>query len=159
MKKLFIIASLIIILSVFINCTALIRTPLSNFRSNHSKYFHGYVYVYSRLEGERKPIQGIRVYPRYCLPDLCTETERAGAMTDENGYFRFRRPDFGIQVLVVEFEGEIIGSFYPFAIGRPRFKYPLFLDKRRADTIMVDMRSKIYATFKQDSRRFGRFVW
>jgi hypothetical protein len=86
MKKLFIIASLTIILSIFINCTALIRTHISNYRSKRSKYYHGY--VYSRLEGERKPIQGVRVYPRYCSPKFCTETEIVGAMTDENGYFK-----------------------------------------------------------------------
>jgi hypothetical protein len=152
MKKLFIIASLIIILSVFINCTALIRTHISNYRSKRSKYYHGY--VYSRLEGERKPIQGIRIYLKYCPPELCTEAEIAGAMTDENGYFKIRSPNIPVvQSLVVEFEGKIIDNVNT-RTPSPRF-YPVFRDRRRADTIMVNI-TRRRATFVEDSRRFAR---
>jgi hypothetical protein len=150
MKKLFIIASLIIILSVFINCTALIRTPLSNFRSNRSKYFHGY--VYDRFKGKRKPIQGIRVYPKYCLQDDCTE--RAGGMTDESGYFKIRRPDFSFQFLVIEFDGKEIGSIHTITSPRPGvFEHSLFLDRKRADTIIVDIERKDIG-LSIDVRRF-----
>ncbi|MDR2971572.1 MAG: hypothetical protein LBU83_06560 [Bacteroidales bacterium] len=153
MKKLFIIASLIIILSVFINCTTLVRTPISNFRSNRSKYYHGY--VYDRFKGKRKPIQSIRIYPEYCPPELCTEAEIAGKMTDENGYFKIRRPNIPVlQLLVVEFEGKEIGRVHTITSPRPGvFEHRLFRDRKRADTIIVDIERKDIG-LSIDVRRF-----
>jgi hypothetical protein len=153
MKKLFIIASLTIILSISINCTTLIRTPLSNLRSNHSKYFHGYVYEDYDDDYETRPSQGIRVYP-ICHQIGCTEDDRVGAITDEKGYFRFIKPDFGRNFLVIEFEGKTIGTIHTFTSPRPGvYEHRLFLDRKRADTIIVDIERKDIG-LSIDVRRF-----
>ncbi|MDR2971571.1 MAG: hypothetical protein LBU83_06555 [Bacteroidales bacterium] len=146
MKKSFIIIQVTIILCIFISCT----TYRNNSRSYRSKYFYGYIYD----KFERKPIYGIRIYPKYCPPEFCTEAEIAGGMTDESGYFKIRKPNIPlVQFLVIEFEETIIDSVFTLAGGLTRRATLLFLDRKRADTIMVNMTSKTCATFRADHRR------
>jgi hypothetical protein len=150
MKKTPIIVLFMIILSIFINCFA-IRDCLSNYRSKRSNYYLGYVYDID----ERKPIQGIRVYPN-CPQVSCTEVDRIGAITDENGYFKFTEPENrGFQLLVIESEGKVIDSIRPLLGGPAHRRIPLFLDKKRADTIFIDMRYKSAVSGKPDHRRLA----
>jgi hypothetical protein len=159
MKKAFIIVPFMIILAVIIHCIR-IRTYTSDNRSERSKYLHGYVYD----RAEKKTVQGIRIYPMYCIPefgaedDVCTTEGRVGVTTDENGYFKLKRPEFDNHLLVVGLEGTNIGGVSIFNFSKRGLRSPFFLDRKRADTIFIDMRYEPAVRGGPDHRRLAKGV-
>jgi uncharacterized protein (TIGR02145 family) len=145
MKKIFIIAQIIIIVCISSGCVMLHLR-----REPGRRYYQGYIYT---LEGQ--PIQGLRV----------SEADSSGGITDKHGYFKFKQK-YWTYSLVVESEEKtidfidlcrrglhhmpcgMVGLFNPWY--KPRL--PGCFDERDADTFFVDMDCK----WKSDKVREGQ---
>jgi hypothetical protein len=111
---------------------------------------------------ERKPIQGLRVYPicynaEYLLVRTrCNDIDRIetiGGMTDKHGYFKFKiEKDRNSTLLVIESDGIATdtATLLTRYCGNCPF-YSMFVNGR-ADTIFIDMTGETHRYIRTDYR-------
>jgi hypothetical protein len=131
MKRIFVIMQTIIIICVSNDCVRHVRPG--------RRYYEGYIYT---IDGQ--PIRDLKVYPLSCRYFRCTESDSAGWMTNEYGYFKFGQARYWVtRYLIIESEGRIIDSIDRGML--PHYRKPseyTTFDDRTADTFFVDMEGK-----------------
>ncbi|MDR1812335.1 MAG: formylglycine-generating enzyme family protein, partial [Candidatus Fibromonas sp.] len=126
MKKIFIVAMVMIAVFIYNNC------------ATYKGYYEGHIYT---TDGE--PIPNLRVHPNRMADPI--------GITDENGYFKFERAEKRIsRFLEVEFEGKIIDTIRTLRRW-PHGNHILLFNEERKDTLFIDMESKKEAIAAMDS--------
>jgi len=91
-------------------------------------YYVGYIYTQ-----EGQPIPNLKIVPVDGL-----ERGDSIGVTDETGYFKFKRPEGFISFLKVEFEGKVIDTLETIRSG-PHGRVSFCFVYGRKDTLFVDL--------------------